>query len=392
MTILPIRMQYQPTLWGILRMAVWTLFFLYGFATFLPEPKPTLTTPEHSENPYLIPMNLEHGDIKWVRKNPGPLPGRKIKIAWVGDSSAEEVKINSSGAMELYFLPDKVIWSFEKLFDIIPNVLLYYSSGRREAQTYALLLEAISQKPDAIVLTLNPFWVFNPYSISMVDNYYGTAMNSRGWQLDRWIFSSLLAYPRATAFSLVGHYFRLFRDNLGYHRLFVQGKPSPSFHTPFGKRGVLTADHFNNPTAFWFDMREFKEYAGGRAVYGGKGAEIWQRKVLRVSNPDKANWNQFFLRQSLERLAEAGIPAFIYLAPVNPELMADKVDSERYLAIKNALKQYADTAPANIKFDLSIPSEITSSIKFTDLYHYSESGRLPDFLASGIQAMMGRHD
>ena len=110
---------------------------------------------------------------------------------------------------------------------------------------------------------------------------------------------------------------------------------------------------------------------------------------MRVSNPERAYWNQYFLRLELERLSESGIPTFIYLAPVSPELMTDQADADGYFAVLNALQNQFANSPPNIKFELRIPPEITASIKFGDLYHYSDSGMLPDFIASQIQNTLG---
>lgn len=383
--MLSIRMSYQPTLWGILRITVWTFLFLYLFAIFLPEPQPTSTDPSESGRPDLIPMKLEQGDLKWIRKKPDMLSSHAT-IAWVADSSSKVVSTDSlTRSTVVRALPDEVMRSLDRNFNIRPNVLFYYMKGRREAETYTLLLEAISQKPNAIVVTLNPYWVFNPYAIALEDNRYGTALNSRGLKLDNLIISSLLAYPRDTAFSLVGNSFRLFRDNLGYHRLFVHNTPSPPTRTSSDKHDELTELYFKYPLVFWLDrlVPEIAGEGGGR-LHGDR-----ERKVMRVSNPDRAYWNQYFLRLSLERLAESGIPTFIYLAPVNPKLMNNQADADSYLAVMNALQKYFANPPPNIKFGLKIPPEITASIKFDDLYHMSESGALPDFLASQIQNTIG---
>lgn len=110
---------------------------------------------------------------------------------------------------------------------------------------------------------------------------------------------------------------------------------------------------------------------------------------MRVSNPERAYWNRYFLRLELERLSESGIPTYIYLAPVSPELMTDQADADGYHAVMNALQKQFANSPHNIKFDQMIPPEITASIKFGDLYHYSDSGMLPDFIASQIHNTLG---
>jgi hypothetical protein len=376
MNMLFIRMSFQPTLWGILRIVVWACLFLYLFAIFLPEPQPTRTDPIESGWPDLIPMKLEEGDLKWVRQKPDLLSSRAT-IAWVADSSA---KVNGFDPLTrsrvIQALPAQVMLSLDSDFNNKLNMLFYYTKGRREAETYTLLLEAISQKPDAIVVTLNPFWVFNQYAIAQADSRFGTALNNRGFNLDHLIFSSLLVYPRDTAFSLVGNSFRLFRDNLGYHRLFVHDTTSPTTRASSDKPDELIDVYFKYPLNFWLDM-------------GGKWHGDRVRKLMRVSNPERAFWNQYFLRLSLERLTESGIPTFIYLAPVNPELMKNEADADSYLVVMNALQKYFANPPPNIKFDLRIPPEITASIKFADLYHYSDSGMLPNFLASQIQNTLG---
>jgi hypothetical protein len=373
MNMLSNRMSYQPTLWGILRIAVWTCLFLYLSAFFLPEPQPTRTDPVVSGRPDVFPMKMEEGDLKWLRNKPD-MQGSHATVAWIADSSAKVNGVDPlTGSRSIQALPVQVMRSLDR-DNIKLNNLFYYMKGRREADTYALLVAAIAQKPDAIVMTVNPFWVFNGYAIAQSDTRFGTALNNRGFGFDRLIFSSLLAYPRDTAFSLVGDSFQLIRDNLGYHRLFVHDSPTPAASS--GKPDELIDVYFKYPLDFWLDM-------------GGKWHGDRVRKLMRVSNPDGTYWNQYFLRQSLERLAESGIPTYIYLAPANPELMTNQADADSYLAVMNGMRKYFANSPSNIKFDLRLPPEITASLKFGDLYHYRDSGKLPDFLAVQIQNILG---
>jgi hypothetical protein len=376
MNFMPFMKPYQPTLWGILRIAVWACLFLYLFGIFLPEPQPTRTDPVDTGRPDVVPMKLEEGDLKWVRKKP-ELPSNHATIAWVGDSSAKVSGFDPiTRTRVIQALPTQVMNLLDRNYNNKLNMLFYYTLARREAETYALLLEAISQKPDAIVVTLNPFWVYNQYAIAQADSLFGTTLNNRGLNLDHLIFSSLLVYPRDTVYSLVGSSFRLFRDNLGYHRLFVHDASTSAIRTSSEKPDKLMDVYFKYPLDFWLDM-------------GGKWHGDRVRKLMRVSNPERAYWNQYFLRLELERLSESGIPTFIYLAPVSPELMTDQADADGYFAVLNALQNQFANSPPNIKFELRIPPEITASIKFGDLYHYSDSGMLPDFIASQIQNTLG---
>ncbi len=369
------KMTYQPTLWGILRIAVWTCLFLYLSAILLPEPQPTRTDPVVSGRPDVIPMKMEEGDLKWISKKPD-MSGSHTTIAWIADSSAKVNGIDPlTGSRSIEALPVQVMGSLGRDNKKL-NILFYYMKGRREADTYALLVDAIAQKPDAIVMTVNPFWVFNGYAIAQADTRFGTALNSRGFGFDHLIFSSLLAYPRDTAFSLVGDSFQLIRDNLGYHRLFVHDSSSPATPTHAGKPDELIDVYFKYPLDFWLDM-------------GGKWHGDRVRKLMRVSNPDGNSWSQYFLRQSLERLAESGIPTYIYLAPASPELMTSQADTDSYLAVMNGLQKYFANPAPNIRFDLRLPAEVTASLKFGDLYHYTDSGKLPDFLATQIQNTLG---
>ena len=369
MNILTMLMSYRPTLWGIFRIAAWACLFLYLFAIVLPEPQPTRTDPISTGRPDVVPMKWEEGDLKWTREKPD-LPGKRAMIAWVADSSAKVIGVDPlTGSTVVQALPTQIMNLLDK-DDNKLDMLFYYTKARREAETYALLLEAIAQNPDAIVMTLNPFWVYNRYAFAQADSLFGTALNHRGLNLDHLVFSTFLVNPRDTAFGLVGNHFRLFRDNLGYHRLFVHDTSSSAART--SKPNELIDVYFKYPLDFWLDM--------GGSWHGDR-----VRKLMTVSNPEKAYWNRYFLRLELERLTESGIPTYIYLAPVSPELMTSQEDADNYLVVMDALQRFFANSPPNIRFDLKIPPEIVASIKFGDLYHYKDSGMLPDFLASKIQ-------
>ena len=376
MNMLTARMSYQPTLWGLLRIAAWTCLFLYLFALVLPAPQPTRTDPISTGRPDVIPMKWEEGDLKWTRENPD-LPGNRTTIAWVADSSAKVIGVDPITKSTLVqALPTQIMDLLDRDYNNKLDMLFYYTKARREAETYAMLLEAISHKPDVLVLTLNPFWVYNQYAFAQADSLFGTALNNRGLSSDHLVFASFLVNPRDTAYSLVGNHFRLFRDNLGYHRLFVHDTSSSATRKSSDKPNELIDVYFKYPLDFWLDM-------------GGRWHGDRVRKLMRVSNPEKAYWNRYFLRLELERLTEAGIPTFIYLAPVSPELMTNQADVDGYLAVMDALQRFFANAPSNIRFDLKIPPEIIGSIKFGDLYHYKDSGMLPDYLASKIQDTLG---
>ena len=372
----PFRVTYQPTRWGLLRIAGWTCLFLMLFVFLLPAPNPTKTDPYSLGRPDTFPMKLEEGDLKWVRDTP-VIPANQVKIAWVADSSAKEVDTDPlTGSKVVRALPVQVLENLNRNSGYRPDLLFYYMKGRREAETYALLLEAISRKPDMIVVTLNPFWVYNSYAIAQTDTRFGTSLNNRGFSLDHLVFSALLAYPRETAFSIAGKYFGLFRNNLGYHRLFVQDAPTPSHRRSQDVKEEQMKQYFDYPLDFWLDSGG--NWHGDRVL-----------KLMKLENPETANWNRYFLKLSLERLAESGIPTYIYLAPLNPVLMQDQAARESYQAVMAALQRHFANLPPNVRFDLQLPQDINTSIRFGDLYHMADSGALPNYLATQIQRTLG---
>src|SRR5687768_4226274 len=87
---------------------------------------------------------------------------------------------------------------------------------------------------------------------------------------------------------------------------------------------------------------------------------LWYREIIKMAETDAAGLNRQILENIMGLLRRNGVPALIYLAPLDEaDIQADPEAWKKYQDIVNTVSNMArNNAGANIKFITQIPPDI----------------------------------
>ena len=373
------------TLAGLLRIAAWTLLFLWALGVVLP---PGSLAP--SDVPFqdrvrgdrVVPMALAASDPRAFRDF-ASRNGAPFRIAWLGSSSIRishlRTRDGGPGTAET-FLPVEVANRLDRIDERDVEVGMYFMIGARLFDEYLSLLHALEQSPDFVVVTLNPFWLFNNYAISGRSNLYGDAAPRASTRPDSWGTLLALASPAQILWGVVSPILPALRDRWTYNQILT---------TVLGGLRLFSVSPDQGPTdgvqpiRFWVHFRLMNGA-------GPAGRIEWQKSILALSDPDEETGSKRVLRMMLSALRESGVPALVYLSPVAPEILADPVTAEKLARVEETLGDVAAEFENNSLRVLNVnPSRHLEPMPFRDLVHLTEAGPLTRYLAGQIRASEG---
>lgn len=385
---------YEPSWAGLLRIAAWTLCFLLLGGRLIPEPPVDVPNMNLLEGTRVIPMSTTEADPRWVRQDIKTFPKDKyVNIAWLTGSSALLLKPGKEGAdawASVEFLPDKVNEVLENKFKIEARTFLYLIASQRILDTYTMVLDAVSRKPDAIVLSLNPFWTFNNQAV-----FYRPSLFNRGadlwWNSDDWPWLFTLSPPSSHLWNWVGRHFRLLAARHDYQIYLIQRgkaligtdlKELRDKEAAPVKGGVEKRDtqvEFRQPLMFWV---LFRTYAGDLSYFfphGEVNVQAWQTAALRLANTNARTWPYSIVRKTLTTLRNSGIPAFVYIPPVSPEMNNNATAMESYDNVVSAIEELRRVYESDkLRIVTHFPKNVVDSMNFHDYMHVDKGGTFPE--------------
>jgi len=379
---------YKITPWGLWRIAAWCLFFLWLMGYFMPAKQIYLDTIPHAnylKNTPLVPISLVKSDPRGFRIDSLDLPDEHFSIAWIGGSSL--IKLNyTQGKL---FVPLEVVEQLDSINGRKVVGLVYLIFALRIYEQYLSLLHALEQSPDLVVLTINPFWIFNHHAVSVWNNLYSGVVPALGSNIKGWRSLVIFASPSQISWGLMAPHLPILQNRWDYNHQLVNWLQS----YPFIKKAPNTVQHqegwadivksLSQPLKFWY-------------LYGfmdGKSPEhlAWQKMALLNANTSGTTINDKVLEWMLEALHRSGIPALIYLAPVSPQVLSDPAMAEKLSAIEGRLQFYANIyADSSMKFLAKNPSRFLKLDKshFRDFLHLYQSAPLSNYLTQEIRSQI----
>jgi len=369
---------YQPTWWGLLRITLLTLVCLNASSSFIEVSKKSPPYGKYFKGTRTVPMSTN--DRNWVRDDIIKFPSNETNIAWLSGSS---IIIKEGG--KVTFLPNLVSQNTSKS----TQNYLYNVTARRPIDTYLMVQDAIDKKPDAIVLVLNPFWVYNSSAIFNKDAVFKRAAQL-WWNAVDWPKALFLVEPYNYAYNLFGALFppllsgeQLYSklNRVARRSLSVKLKPLPKLAQSNASDKEIK---LKQPLQFWL---LFKHFDGNVERFFPKGrldARAWQEATIAIANTDQNALSSRLLNMSFERLRESHIPTLVYLAPISADL-SSPLSVNGYSRVKTRLRELRDQYEnSSMKIIVDIPVSVTESIKFRDILHLSEPGILPQYLSERI--------
>lgn len=298
-----------------------------------------------------------------------------FRIGWVGGSSLQSI---GEGYYE--FLPELVRERMPEIDGRPVDIDIYFLSGIRIFDEYVAVLDAIENDVDMLVVTLNPLWVFNDEAIQGWQNLNPTAAALLVDKPASWPLAAALLTPSDVLQGLTGglfdattdrwSYAAVVRDRLdGFTVLDRSVAPEPDEPTELGRIAKMQV-----PVIFWGEQRD--DRPPGLTPFEAQAA------LLESADPDGPTWNQHILGWMAAAIVDSKIPAFVYLAPVASESLAEPEVDSAVAGIESHLGEYGDDFDApSVRFDpLSIGRDLPP-IQFNDLIHVGEAPALADYVA-----------
>lgn len=394
---------YKATPAGIFRIALWALLFLVIAGLYLPQKERDMPFAENAKGLAITPLITLPSDPAFINDEAQQVKA-DLKIAWISDSSSV---IYKPGAKFLDFatmgqnalLPVETLNTLKTLGVHNPHIDLYIRLSLRSLESYTLTQLALARDADLIVLTLNPFFVFNNHAIFKGDSHFARA--SQTWMADRstWSWLPLLPSPSDHFWALLGRHFDIFSrapafaedihdtKNMLWSAVFpaLKGKDNKS------PRPESAQNLKENAMIFWVTQRYLK--GDMSKLVNDKNEAVnskWYRQLIRLTELNETSFNHAILIRTLEQIKASGKMALIYLAPVSENLRDDEAAWTSYLAIKaelEKLKRLYDSE--KMMLVVNMEPEVLKNTVFAkdDDVHLNDSGKLSAFLASQIQKL-----
>jgi hypothetical protein len=365
-----------------MRIASWAVVFLLLASLLLPSRVPLLAPAPGRLLPPLVPMLLAPGETGWVRSDLTSFSNTADDhpvVAWIAGSSAwvghpERQPIS---------LPQLVADSLGRDTGLQPSIPFYFQNSRRILDTEVLLGHAISMRPDAIVLTVNPFWAFNNKAV-LFKNQLLIHGAGNWWTGRHWPRQLAMVAPRLHVQEHLGrHVARAGRS--GEFQRWVDRSITPSL-APASPRWT---GRRVQPLAQWIRLGRFDVWPPGRVPV--ESHWFWQGAVISQADTDRDTWAARLVGQMLRNLETSGIPTLVYCAPVSPRLAEFPPAAAGHARVLDALVELrSEHQGPRLRIIVELPPEVAEGLAFRDLLHLRQGGaeRFPDHLAEQLAILL----
>jgi hypothetical protein len=410
---------YKASWPGLFRIGFWCLLFLWAFGSFIPQPLPeSVPSGRALAGTNVIPFQSFPNDSRGVREDVTP-HRTKINIAWIADSGSLVTPqgkslhgknletVRAQGGLffrqDVRYLPLLVAGRLRDKFGLTDfDINLYLELGRRPFTTLLYTLQAIDDKPEAIVISLNPIWMFSSYQFYRIRESLAMAPTLLVSHPDLWQLIPLFVTPSQDLLALLGNRFRILREAPPYKRFLVLGKNYVEAR-PADFLALNIAAPWILPKALVPLMEKqpprslTQSSSKGRAA-SGNGTLISLKAFPALVDFTAAPTVDTFSLQAFAAMVQAlknsGIPALIYTSPLDDPFYADADSREKLYRIKAYLAVVAKALEGtNVRIIPSLPEDVRKTIGFIpeDGFHQWNQGKLDTYLAGQIQGVLDKH-
>ncbi|MEZ5928543.1 MAG: hypothetical protein R3C55_08710 [Parvularculaceae bacterium] len=181
----------------------------------------------------------------------------------------------------------------------------------------ATLHAAYDPEVDAIVISLNPVWLFNDLATLTESNQRASIAGMKGANLDDLLKAVGYARPSALLVAAIAPHSHFLSDRFPISRRLLNRGEADALPFPYlAKPEAEKIPYFNlNPL---YKGRDFKAPESMKWIAG------YRATLLKQTLSESGSSAQFF-RAMLKSLAASGKPALLYVAPLPPEIEDDPV-------------------------------------------------------------------
>jgi len=382
---------YRPTPWGLVRICVfvvallWCIGLLFPASNWAPA-EPHMAT-EVASDPRIRPALAPRDDGRGVVDRLGFLTVRAdtpspATIAWVGGSSTvvnpnRARRAKNAPPPQIQLLPSKVLDVLaDSCRDEAAVVDIYIARAMRTLDQYVFLQHALKSKPDTVVVTLNPLWIFNERGVNQRQDVIQGALYRGAADTSVMYWAGLIGQPANFAFASAARFLPVVRDRRDYHQRVS------SLVGEFQPAGLRKGKKRKNKKR----SRKFSK----------KPHRFWKCAPGCIETDDSGAGYQL-LHATFAAIRDANINAVIYEAPVNMDLLMTKV-SER--PVESTRREFENVIKVQRAVVRQIAQEFSSpritlvtaddwsleDLKFHDMIHLTDAGTLPNELASRLSS------
>jgi len=218
---------YTPTPWGLLRIAVLVVVLLWCIGLVFPASSMAPAEPhmasEVASDTRLRPALAPRDDGRGIVDRDQVTPAAKT-IAWIGGSSTvvnpnRAKRAKNAPPPEIELLPSKVLDALEQNCASDAAVVdIYIARAMRTLDQHVFLRHALNTKPQTVIVTLNPLWIFNERGVNQRQDVLQGALyrGATDSSVNRW--ASLIGQPANFAFASAARVLPVVRDRRDYHQ------------------------------------------------------------------------------------------------------------------------------------------------------------------------------
>lgn len=372
---------------SLLRIIFWAVFFLYNASATLPEVQENNLYARAVAGTRVTPVTTIDNDPRFIRDDL-PLPTKNgVRIAWITDSTG------------VIYLPDRSIlntmYADLKFISVHVLKLLEEKRGLKDAsidispilavktiENLSAVAALIETRPQMIVMSLNPTWIFYGYEILSKKAFLNKASALWIKHSETWPWMLMIASPVNHLWALAGQHFKIIRQSTLYKPMFQPPPPEEDGTKKKQSRKKIS------DTIFWVCSSSTKENCETILIADQKhNMEFVYNEFFKLSDPASNGFAAWSLQNTLDILEKSGIPTLIYTAPASEKIKKDAEAYKKILLINDAIsglrKKYEGT---NIRIIDRIPENIQRSATYlnNDNFHIVAPGKLDDFLADEI--------
>lgn len=242
--------------------------------------------------------------------------GDEFGLAWISGSSisirADRPEFEFRGE-RAYELTDVFAAQTRRIDGRKFRVHEYYFDGVRTGDMRRAALHAANDPlVDAIVVSLNPVWLFNNWAVYTESNQRASIVAMKGAEIGDWIDAFRYTRPSAIVGARIARHSKIVRWR---YPLSMDLPTSRSLPFPLVSQPDSPGVHYPRIPSF---------YAGQdfSAPMSMKRHEKYRANLLRQSLTRNSDSARFFIRE-IKSLAKSGKPTLLYVPPIPPGAKAD---------------------------------------------------------------------
>lgn len=388
--------KFTATWGGILRISLWTIFFIWAAGFIMPRDMKETLSFKSAEGPGLTPMLSYFPDQRLMREDVSFDP-TAVNIAWVCDSTCvlapHDKKVSLPDADYYTYTQQSVL---KNLVGRFPgkkiHIYLYAALGTFPADQQAMISKVLSQQPDVVVFHLNILSIYNVNNFNIRDRSKPTLEKLWLKSPQMRILPFALVPPAQQLYVVTNGFLPAVREMVRY-KSGLRDDVKRGAEDSEGKGATKKPVKGNDTQQAIDPLRQLGIFwrlhdPAISMTRGGVRVEIYP------GLPDPSSYSYITNAETLKALAESGIPSLAYPTVLAPFYRKDPAVALRLRSIGRTLHDMQEVYKGSRLVVVDrIPDGVADkvSFKYGDPTHQEEGGDaafisyLSDRIAAAIE-------